>query len=325
MNTTTPANQEQPLQEHVLAIKELSVAFRSRQRTRTRVLEHFDLTLQPGQATAIVGESGSGKTVATLAVMGLLPDHATIEAQRLEVGGCDLLTANPRARRRLLGPTLAMIFQEPRASLNPSLTVGHQLKEAMPRGSSNADAAALLAEVGMPDPKARLRAWPHELSGGMAQRVLIAMAIARKPQVLFADEPTTALDVTVQAQILALLASLQQRHRMAMVFISHDLAVVSQVARHVLVLYAGTVVEEGELPGLFRHPLHPYTQGLIDALPGQDGLRPIPGLVPPPGQWPPGCRFAPRCPRASTICHQTLPPWVEADGSRARCHHPLHS
>ena len=325
MNTTTPTNQEQPRQEHVLAIKELSVAFGSRQRTRTRVLEHFDLTLQPGQATAIVGESGSGKTVATLAVMGLLPDHAAIEAQRLEVGGCDLLTASSKVRRNLLGPTLAMIFQEPRASLNPSLTVGHQLKEAMPRGSSNADAAALLAEVGMPDPKARLRAWPHELSGGMAQRVLIAMAIARKPQVLFADEPTTALDVTVQAQILTLLADLQQRHRMAMVFISHDLAVVSQVARHVLVLYAGTVVEEGDLPGLFRHPLHPYTQGLIDALPRQDGLRPIPGLVPPPGQWPPGCRFAPRCPRASAVCHQTPPPWVEADGARARCHHPLHS
>ncbi len=323
MNSTALPQQEQPRQGPVLDIQGLSVAFRSHHQTWTTVLEHFDLRLEQGQATAIVGESGSGKTVAALAVMGLLPGYARVEARRLQAGNLDLLTATPKARRSLLGPTLAMIFQEPRASLNPSLTVGYQLKEAMPRGSTTAAAAALLAEVGMADPRARLRAFPHELSGGMAQRVLIAMALARKPAVLFADEPTTALDVTVQAQILAQLADLQQRQRMAMVFISHDLAVVSQVARHALVLYAGAVVEEGALPELFKHPAHPYTQGLINALPGQGDLQPISGLVPSPGQWPPGCRFAPRCPRASAVCHETLPPWLTADNSRVRCHHPL--
>ena len=307
----------------MLDIQGLSVAFRSGHQGWTTVLEQFDLRLEQGQATAIVGESGSGKTVTALAVMGLLPEYARVEAQRLQVAGLDLQAATPKARRSLLGPTLAMIFQEPRSSLNPCLTVGYQLKEAMPRGSSTADAAALLAEVGIADPKARLRAFPHELSGGMAQRVLIAMALARKPAVLFADEPTTALDVTVQAQILAQLARLQQRQRMAMVFISHDLAVVSQVARHVLVLYAGAVVEEGALPGLFKHPAHPYTRGLIKATPGHGDLQPIPGVVPAPGQWPPGCRFAPRCLQASAICHETPPSWSNAGSSRVRCHHPL--
>lgn len=323
----------------ILEIRNLSVEFAT-DRGTLRAVDGLDLTLDQGEVLGVVGESGSGKSVSMLAVMGLLPGHARVTADRLMFDGKDLLTISPAARRSLVGKDVAMIFQEPTSSLNPCFTVGFQIEEALAlhepgsRRQRRDRAADLLTQVGIADARQRLRAFPHQLSGGMNQRVMIAMAIACNPRLLIADEPTTALDVTIQAQILDLLVELQRARGMAMVLITHDMAVIAETAQRVQVMYAGQVVEQRAADRLFAEPAHPYTAALLAALPerapaaadGRRGRLPtIPGLVPGIGDRPRGCLFNPRCGFRGDRCLIEQPrPRVgaEPDG-RVRCHTPL--
>ena len=317
----------------LLDIDGLTVTFGTGDRA-FRAVDGVSLSVDAGEVLGIVGESGSGKSVSSLAVMGLLPPTARVEAQRLTFAGTDLLSLSGRARRRLTGKDVAMVFQDPLTSLNPCYTIGFQIIEALKvhEGGSRRQlrerAVDLLDQVGIPDPRARIDSYPHQLSGGMNQRVVIAMAIACNPKLLIADEPTTALDVTIQAQILDLLLGLQRDRGMALILITHDLAVVAETARRVAVMYAGQVVETGQVPGIFRHPRHPYTAALLEALPeraaGKRRLNAIPGVVP--GQYdrPPGCLLEPRCPHAVPHCRAVQPslsPW--GPDAAVRCHTPL--
>ncbi len=316
----------------LLEIRNLSVEFQT-MAGAFRAVDGVDLSLDEGGVLGVVGESGSGKSVTMLALMGLLPWTAKVAADRLEFDGGDLLGLAPAERRRLVGKDIAMIFQEPMTSLNPCFTVGFQIMESLKAhlGGSRAErrtrATELLDLVGIPDAASRLGAFPHQLSGGMNQRVMIAMAISCNPRLLIADEPSTALDVTIQAQILDLLLKLQREQGMALVLITHDMAVVAETARRVSVMYAGQQVEEREVERLFSAPRHPYTSALLDALPerslGRRRLPTIPGVVPGAGDRPPGCLFAPRCRHADARCHAECPD-LEADrGGRLRCYHPL--
>jgi dipeptide transport system ATP-binding protein len=316
----------------LLEIRNLSVEFQT-VAGAFRAVDGVDLAIDEGGVLGIVGESGSGKSVTVLALMGLLPWTAKVTADRLEFDGRDLLGLVPAERRRLVGKDIAMIFQEPMTSLNPCFTVGFQIMESLKthlggsRAERRARAVELLDLVGIPDAASRLSAFPHQLSGGMNQRVMIAMAISCSPRLLIADEPSTALDVTIQAQILDLLLTLQREQGMALVLITHDMAVVAETARRVSVMYAGQQVEEREVVRLFAAPRHPYTAALLDALPerslGHRRLPTIPGVVPGAGDRPPGCLFAPRCRYAAERCHDTCPS-LEADGDgRLRCYHPL--
>lgn len=297
-----------------------------------RAVDGFDLDLDEGDMTAIVGESGSGKSVAMLAMMGLLPWTATVTADEMSFMGHDLLTITDEDRRRINGKEVAMIFQEPMTSLNPCFTVGFQITEALKvhEGGSRAGrrrkAAELLDQVGIPDAKKRLGSFPHQLSGGMNQRVMIAMAIACNPRLLIADEPTTALDVTIQAQILDLLVSLQQERNMALVLITHDMGVVAETAKKVVVQYAGQQVERQQVGPLFDTPRHPYTEALLSALPERatgNRLPSIPGVVPGQFNRPDGCLFNPRCKYAADICRTTAPKLSRDDAARVLCHFPL--
>jgi dipeptide transport system ATP-binding protein len=297
-----------------------------------RAVDAVDVSVEPGEVLAIVGESGSGKSVAMLAVMGLLPWTATVTADELAFDGRDLRRLTPRARRRLVGKDMAMIFQEPMSSLNPCFTVGFQIKEALAehlgldRRARHRRAIELLEQVGIPAPEERLKAFPHQLSGGMCQRVMIAIAIACRPRLLIADEPTTALDVTIQAQILALLAALQAETGMALILITHDMGVVAETARRVSVHYAGQKVEDQPVLDLFERPRHPYTAALLAALPERATSRilpTIPGVVPGQHDRPAGCLFAPRCGRADQLCRTVPPSPLPVALGRARCHHPL--
>jgi oligopeptide/dipeptide ABC transporter ATP-binding protein len=265
-----------------------------------------------------VGESGSGKSVTAMALMRLLPAaQCHITARRLRLEGTDIAGLDERGMTRLRGDRMAMIFQEPMTSLNPVFTIGDQVGEALRvhRGLSAAEARAhalaALRQVQIPAPERRLDAYPHELSGGMRQRVMIAMALACEPALLIADEPTTALDVTIQAQILTLLAELRARHGTGILFITHNLGVVAEIADEVAVMYAGRIVERAPAATLFADAQHPYTLALLAAMPSlsgtQERLEPIPGRMPAPGEAPPGCRFAPRCPFAAPICAGTPP------------------
>jgi dipeptide transport system ATP-binding protein len=317
----------------LLDIDGLTVTFGTGDRA-FRAVDGVSLSVDAGEVLGIVGESGSGKSVSSLAVMGLLPPTARVEAQRLTFAGTDLPSLSGRARRRLTGKDVAMVFQDPLTSLNPCYTIGFQIIEALKvhEGGSRRQlrerAVDLLDQVGIPDPRARIDSYPHQLSGGMNQRVVIAMAIACNPRLLIADEPTTALDVTIQAQILDLLLGLQRDRGMALILITHDLAVVAETARRVAVMYAGQVVETGQVPGIFRHPRHPYTAALLEALPeraaGKRRLNAIPGVVP--GQYdrPPGCLLEPRCPHAVPHC-RAVQPSLRSWGPDAavRCHTPL--
>lgn len=317
----------------LLDVRGLTVRFASRRGAFVAV-DGIDLQVHGGEVLGIVGESGSGKSVAMLAVMGLLPWTATVEAERMVFDGHDLRALSARERRALVGRDMAMVFQEPMTSLNPCFTVGWQIGEALTTHLGLQGAARrsrvleLLQQVGIPDPDRRAKAFPHQLSGGMSQRVMIAMALACRPRLLIADEPTTALDVTIQAQILELLLALQRDTGMALVLITHDLGVVAETAHRVVVQYAGVQVEANQADALFTQPHHPYTAALLQALPGQAGrgaLAAIGGVVP--GQFDvlQGCRFAPRCTRADAICHSTVPP-LQGDGQAwVRCHHPLAS
>ncbi|SET18391.1 ABC transporter ATP-binding protein [Oceanicella actignis] len=297
-----------------------------------RAVEGVDLTLEKGEVLAIVGESGSGKSVSMLAIMGLLPWTATVTADRMAFEGRDLRELSPAQRRKIIGKDMAMIFQEPMSSLNPCFTVGFQIKEALrqhtdlDRKARHARAVELFEQVGIPAPERRLKAYPHQMSGGMNQRVMIAMAIACNPKLLIADEPTTALDVTIQAQILDLLLDLRRRNGMALALITHDMGVVAETAERVSVHYAGQKVEEQPVEGLFARPFHPYTGALLAALPERATSRrlpTIPGVVPGQFDRPAGCLFAPRCRHASDICRARRPEPLGPEMGRGRCHTPL--
>jgi dipeptide transport system ATP-binding protein len=315
----------------LLEIDDLTVEFATSQGA-FRAVENLSLSVDAGEFVAVVGESGSGKSVAMLAVMGLLPWTATVIARRLAFDGHDLLVMSPRQRRQIIGKDIAMIFQEPLSSLNPCFTVGFQLGEALQthlglgRRERRNRSLALLQAVGITDPERRLRAFPHQLSGGMNQRVMIAMALACRPKLLIADEPTTALDVTIQAQILDLLVELQRETGMALALITHDMGVVAETAERVAVFYAGQKVEEQGVRDLFADPHHPYTAALLAALPERASGRRLPaigGVVPGQFDRPIGCLFSPRCRFATERCVEKAPPRQGVKAGLALCHYPL--
>ena len=286
------------------------------------------LTVMPHETLALVGESGSGKSLTGLATMGLLPSIARVERGAVWVEGRDVLRLDEAVLRRLRGEMVAMIFQDPLSSLNPVQRIAPQIAEAIQAHSAGAGKAAkrraveLLRHVGIPDPERRAHNFPHEMSGGMRQRAMIAMAIANHPRLLIADEPTTALDVTIQAQVLELLAGLRHESGMALVFITHSLPVVAEIADRVSVMYAGEIVEQGRVTEVFARPLHPYTAALLASVPREDGSlpEPIPGTVPPPGALPPGCAFAPRCRHVAAACRTGVLPLMEVEPGRlTRC------
>jgi len=315
----------------LLDIRNLSVSFATRSGA-FKAVDGIDISVEPNEVLAIVGESGSGKSVAMLAVMGLLPFTATVTADRMDFDGRDLRELMPEARRKIAGRDMAMIFQEPMSSLNPCFTVGFQIGETlkthldMDRKARNRRIIELLDEVGIPDPSRRVSAFPHQLSGGMSQRVMIAMALACRPKLLIADEPTTALDVTIQAQILDLLVSLRRQNGMALVLITHDMGVVAETADRVVVQYAGQQVEANSARELFANPHHPYTAALLAALPEratQRRLPAIPGVVPGQFDRPAGCLFAPRCAFVFDRCRRDAPHHARASLGRALCYPPL--
>lgn len=302
--------------------------------TKTGVVKAVDgvsFTVAPGETLGIVGESGSGKSVTVLSILRLVAEPGRIVGGDIRLEGESLLAKTEREMASIRGNRIAMVFQDPMTSLNPVLTVGDQIAEVLTthrklsKRAARARAAELLAMVGIPDPHKRLDAYPHEFSGGMRQRVMIAMALACQPKLLIADEPTTALDVTIQAQILELIRRLQEELGMAVILITHDLGVVAEVCDRVLVMYAGRPVEEADVRTLFASPRHPYTVGLLGSLPRLDGnrnarLTPIPGGPPDLRFLPPGCAFADRCPHATARCHTMLPTWQAiGPGHRVSC------
>ncbi len=319
-----------PERSPVLEVDGLEVDFETGD-GRVRAVRGLSYRLGPGETLGVVGESGSGKSVTHLAMLGLLPDTAEVRAERLRFQGNDLPPAGSEALRRLRGRGIGMIFQDPMTSLNPFLTLGTQIAEMARihlglRGAALRETVvAALAEVGIPNPELRIEQYPHEFSGGMRQRAMIAMMLVAEPALLFADEPTTALDVTVQAQILGLLASLQERRGMSIVLITHDLGVVAGFAHRILVMYAGRVVEEAPTPALFANPSHPYTRGLLRSIPRLDEereeLEPIPGQPPDLLALPEGCPFAPRCPSVRELCLREEPGLRSLeDGHALACH-----
>jgi dipeptide transport system ATP-binding protein len=317
--------------EPLLDIRNLTVSFATRGGA-FRAVDRVSFTVAANEVLAIVGESGSGKSVAMLAVMGLLPWTATVEADAMNFMGQDLRQLSARERRTIIGKDIAMIFQEPMSSLNPCFTVGFQIGEALKthtdldKAARKARSIELLQQVGITDPERRLRAFPHQLSGGMSQRVMIAMALSCRPKLLIADEPSTALDVTIQAQILDLLVKLREETGMGLVLITHDMGVVAETADRVSVQYAGQQVEEDSAAALFGNPRHPYTHALLAALPERATARrlpAIPGVVPGQFDRPKGCLFAPRCAFATDLCRAQESPQAVAALGHAKCFTPL--
>ena len=316
----------------LLEVENLRVEFGS-EATPFKAVDGMSFTLDAGEVVGVVGESGSGKSVTALALMGLIDEPGRVRAQRLMFDGRDLLTMPLKERRQLLGKDIAMIFQDPMTSLNPCFTVAFQLMETLKiheggsKSALRARALELLRAVEIPDPERRLDAYPHQLSGGMSQRVMVAMAIACNPRLLIADEPTTALDVTIQAQMLALLLKLQRERGMALLLITHDLGVVAEIAQRVLVMYAGQLVETAHVPRVFEAPRHPYTEALLSALPehniGKRRLNSMGGVVPGAYDRPAGCLLTPRCPYVQPRCRTEPPPLVGEPGAQARCFYPL--
>ncbi len=296
-------------------------------------VDGVDLTVPRGTIVGLVGESGCGKSVTALSVLGLLPPNGQVTAGRVAFGGRDLLTLPEGELRALRGDRIAMIFQDPMTSLNPVYPVGRQVAEVLrlhrglDRKAAKARTVDLFHQVGIPDPAARYGAYPRQLSGGLRQRVMIAMAMACEPELLIADEPTTALDATIQAQILRLMGDLRRDHGTAILLITHNMGVVAQLCDYVYVMYAGQIVEAAETFDLFRTPRHPYTAGLLRAIPSLEGaeerLYTIPGTVPAPGAPHPGCRFCPRCDQGEGDCAASPPPLTHLGGGHlVRCHHP---
>ena len=320
------------MSEPILGIEGLSVAFAGL-RGEAMVLDGVSLSLRPGEILGVVGESGSGKSVTALSAMRLLGEQGRIAAGRVHLGPRELTALPEPAMRRIRGREMAMIFQEPMTSLNPVYTVGFQIAEVliehldMSRREAFARALSLMQEVGIPDAADRLHDYPHQLSGGMRQRAMIAMALACEPKVLIADEPTTALDVTIQAQILTLIRRLRESHGTAVLLITHDMGVIAKMSDHVAVMYAGRVVEEAPVRAIFAAPQHPYTRLLLRAVPRTSGplrkLDTIGGTMPSPAALPTGCRFHPRCPLAIPRCGAETPPLAPsptgAGGSRVAC------
>jgi dipeptide transport system ATP-binding protein len=316
----------------LLTIDKLSVHFGD-EGTPFRAVDRISYQVEQGQVVGIVGESGSGKSVSSLAIMGLIDFPGRVMAENLVFNGRDLQKISDGERRQLIGADIAMIFQDPMTSLNPCYTVGFQIMEAIKvhqggnRKTRRQRAIDLLTLVGIPAPASRLDVYPHQLSGGMSQRVMSAMAIACRPKLLIADEPTTALDVTIQAQIIELLLDLQQRENMALVLITHDLALVAEAAHHIIVMYAGQVVETGKATEIFRAPRHPYTQALLRALPefatDKARLASLPGMVPGKYDRPTGCLLNPRCPYATDYCRQVEPELRDLPDRQSKCHYPL--
>ncbi len=312
----------------LLEIRNLAVEFGTA-RGRFRAVDGVDVTVDAGEILCIVGESGSGKSVSMLAAMGLIAWPGRVTADVMRFDGTDLLGLSARDRRKVVGKDMAMVFQEPMTSLNPCYPIGWQIAEALrvhnavPRNKVQDRVVELLEQVGIPDAGRRMNAFPHQMSGGMNQRVMIAMAISCNPRLLIADEPTTALDVTIQKQILDLLIDLQASHGMGLVLITHDMGVVAETAHRVQVMYAGQMVEEQSTDALFAAPRHPYTAALLDALPerahGRARLPTIPGVVPGIDDRPTGCLFNPRCGLVTDLCRSTKP--LTANG--VRCHTPL--
>jgi peptide/nickel transport system ATP-binding protein len=319
----------------LLEVENLQTHFRTPDGVN-RAVDGVSFQVEQGETLAIVGESGCGKSVTANSILRLIPEPPGKIAGKIRFQGTDLLQLSDRAMRAIRGNDISMIFQEPMTSLNPVLNVGRQLGETLrlhqglDKRAAEARAVEMLTLVGIPEPRRRVREYPHQMSGGMRQRVMIAMALACNPKLLIADEPTTALDVTIQAQILALMADLKRKVGAAIVLITHDLGVVAEVAERVMVMYAGRKVEEASVKQLFRSPRHPYTQGLLGAVPklgssltGKDTkLAEIPGLVPSLKERILGCVFASRCPLATELCRQ-LPPALEtkAPGHVAACHY----
>ena len=321
-------------QEALLSVRNLTVTFQRSGEKPFVAVDGISFDVRPGQTVGLVGESGSGKSVTSLAIMGLLPQHGVKVEGEVLYGGTNLLSLSPDQMRDRRGRDLGMIFQDPLSSLNPVVPIGLQVTEVLERHRGLSRKAAvpiareMLEKVGIPDPVRRLKDYPHQLSGGMRQRALIAMALAAQPRLLIADEPTTALDVTIQAQILALLKELVEDTDTAMIMITHDLGVVAGLVDLVNVMYAGRVVERGDRHPLFAAPRHPYTHGLLNSIPRLDGARgerltPIPGSVSDNLPWDSACAFAPRCSQPIEVCVQRTPELVE-EGSRAlRCHNPV--
>ncbi|MCG4516235.1 ABC transporter ATP-binding protein [Eggerthella lenta] len=313
----------------LLSVKNLSTEFPVKKGI-VRAVEDVSFDVDQGQILAIVGESGSGKSVTSLSIMGLLAEPGHVAGGSMEFEGKDLATLSEKQYRELRGNDMAMIFQEPMTSLNPVYRVGNQIVEAIrthekvSKAEAKDRAVDLLRKVGIPSPEARINDYPHQMSGGMRQRVMIAMALACNPKLLIADEPTTALDVTIQAQILDLLRRLRDDTGMAVLLITHDLGVVSETADRVVVMYCGQVVEEAEVRTLFDHPMHPYTLGLLKSIPRLEDddskrLYMIKGMVPNPLEMPPGCHFSDRCDSCMDICRTKVPELVDVDGHKVRC------
>src|SRR5882724_7888450 len=316
--------------DNILEVRHLGTHFFTRSGT-IKAADELSFRIKTGSTLALVGESGSGKSVTSLSILRLVPPPGRITAGEILFNGRDLMKLDDREMRRLRGREIAMIFQDPMTSLNPVYTVGDQIAEAielhehLPRRKAWTKTVEMMTLVKIPDAERRARDYPHQLSGGMRQRIMIAMAIVNRPRLLIADEPTTALDVTIQAQILALLAELRSKFGLAMLFISHDLAVVSQVADRVAVMYAGNLVELGSKLHIFQTAAHPYTQGLLQAVPTlkterNHPLRTIEGTVPALQAMPPGCAFEPRCSEKVAECAHSLPKLAEiSPGHWARC------
>lgn len=310
----------------LLEIRDLGLDFVSRH-SRVRALDGVSLRVNEGETVCLVGESGSGKTVTAMSVGRLLPSPpAEYVSGQILVQGRDVLRMSKKELRTIRGRVVNYIFQEPGAALNPVFRVGQQIMESLklhqPEQATEAEVVRLLRLVGIAAPEERARSYPHQMSGGMQQRIMIAMAIATRPKLLIADEPTTALDVTIQAQILSLLADLQRQLGMAVLLITHNLKIVEQIANRVSVMYAGQLVEEGEV-GIVHRPHHPYTRALLKAVPeigaGHERLLAIPGTPPQPGAWPQGCRFHPRCPQRQSDCNQKIPELLQTTGQLTRC------
>ena len=316
----------------LLDVKELSVHFGDK-KTPFKAVDRISYQVAQGEVLGIVGESGSGKSVSSLAIMGLIDHPGRVSAESLQFENTDLLTLESKAKRQLIGADVAMIFQDPMTSLNPAYTVGFQIMEALKTHEGGTKRARkdrtleLLKLVGIPDPESRIDVYPHQLSGGMSQRVMIAMAIACRPKLLIADEPTTALDVTIQAQIMELLLELQKKECMSLILITHDLALVAEAADRIIVMYAGQIVEEGTAKDIFREPKHPYTQALLRSLPefaeGKSRLESLQGVVPGKYDRPTGCLLNPRCPYATEYCRQVEPQLHHIGSHKVKCHTPL--
>jgi len=327
-----PADRVSPAPEPktVLEVDGLSLSFRNADGLLPIVTD-VSFSIRAGEAVALVGESGCGKSITASAIMGIAPDNAVIGGT-ITLNGRVISSLPPRERRRLCGRDMGFIFQEPMTALHPTLSIGRQMTDTLRhnlglgQAEATSRAAELLDRVGIPRARDILRGYVHELSGGMRQRVMIALAISCGPSLIIADEPTTALDVTIQAQVLDLLDDMRRELNLAMLFITHDLEVVGDFCDRAVVMYAGDVVERGLSADVVNRPAHPYARGLIDAVPAHDDgrtrLTPILGTVPPVGQWPEGCRFAPRCTRADARC-QARPPLETVGRTDVRCWHPL--